>query len=118
MLSVLLALALQVLPNHPIVPPEGVYECVGNAPQGEYRMTLEVKKDGDTFYFVWQDKVIKAKGVGLRTDNFIAVVYQLDTGDVGVSHYKVVPGGLVGKWSAGDGEIYPELCSEKIGANV
>lgn len=89
----------------------GEYLCHGVTPQGSYDVLLSVEKKSNNYLVTWHDIAIKAKGLGLRSDNTLAVYFVSDKGQHGVALYNISLGGLEGTWAVGDGKVYTETCT-------
>lgn len=93
-------------------PPDvtGKYHCVGQTPNGDYEMLLEVVREEDNYYFLWHDTEVQAKGFGLRVGDQLSAIYQFASGNLGMVTYTISPQTLTGKWTMGDG-VFPETCT-------
>jgi hypothetical protein len=89
----------------------GEYLCHGVTLQGDYDILLQVEKKDDNYFFTWRTNEVKAKGLGVRNGDSLAVVYVNLQGRAGVVLYKVFPARLEGTWATGDGKSYSETCS-------
>ena len=88
-----------------------VYVCKGNTPQGEYVHLLKIEKKDDNYFLEWSnDDKTASKGLGMRTDNTLSVVFMTAQGNVGVASYRITKDGLEGGWAGGDGKVYVEKC--------
>lgn len=119
MLTLIVGLALAQTPQTGVeskTPPliREAYECSGNSsktPEGAYKMELTVIQKDDNYYLIWRDeRGLQAKGFGLRVENNLSAVYQTSIGQVGVVNYTISTGQLIGTWTVGNGQTFPEEC--------
>ena len=91
----------------------GVYRCDGMNPDGSaYRGVVEIAKVRDTFRVKWTLDDSAVMGVGIYSNNILAVSYF--GGAPAVVVYKVDGAKLVGEWTMGgiEGAVYTETLTK------
>ena len=84
----------------------GQYRCDGVGADGAaYRATVDIAAHGDAYTLTWHFQPDGAAiGVGVRHKDALAVIYQLDTGEIGLVAYLIEQASsgqlrLVGRWT-------------------
>ena len=94
-------------PEAPKVEP--TYWCHGQTPKESYDLPLTVEVKGENYFLRWADGIMV--GLGLRKGDWLSVAFvNTANGSVGTVLYEIKPGQLVGTWTGGDGDVYPESC--------
>lgn len=89
----------------------GEYLCHGYAADGSYDLLLTIEKREENYLVIWKTNEVKAKGLGIRHENDLAVLIVGPQGTGGIALYRITKGGLEGIWAVGDGRVYTETCS-------
>jgi hypothetical protein len=78
----------------------GKYDCKGkDADGGDYKGTVEIKKDKDTYVVTWDlGNFGRFVGVGIRTDKILSVSW-LSGVNAGVMVYQIKDRKLEGRWA-------------------
>lgn len=102
---VLFALFLACLwltPSSAIVPDsiEGTYRCEGLNPDGSaYLAVVQLTPKDDVWVVQWKFQEGEGIGLGIRQQDTLAVIFQLNTGEIGMVTY------AIGQSKAGDTEL-------------
>lgn len=96
----------------------GIYLCEGAAMGMSYTAVVTISPSGEVWDLSWAfEPHGQAVGVGILKDGVLAVVYQLETGDIGLSVYTVRREGSVvrleGRWTVPGVEgTFPETLTK------
>lgn len=109
-----------VQPSNPVM--MGTYACQGETMNSAglrvtYQIDLTVEPLGDTYKLTWSEDGLQAHiGFGFVQDRRLISVF-FNQVSVGVVSYDIEGGQLLGRWTGGDGHLYPERCLRGSPAN-
>lgn len=96
----------------------GTYVCDGSMEGMPYQATVEITAYGEVWMLRWRfEPRGEAVGFGIVTGDVLSVIYQLESGPIGVASYRRSDVGWVGRWTTpGAEKLYAETLTRTAAA--